>query len=172
VPVTPTLDACTQAQIGTLVTACLSSTATNTACNTFFAVTANQGCAMCLVAGVPDAGSGTGALVFDYTDSYFIDVNWGGCVALEDPTNGPACAQAFEPLDQCNVQACGLNQACNTQSLYDTCIMGADAPGAACGAEAAAMVACQAYEVDGGALVAGKCSTYADVVNVICGTGP
>lgn len=165
------LDACTQAQIGSLVAACLSSTATSAACQTWFSDNANQGCSMCLVSGVPDAGSGTGALVLDYTGNYFIDVNWGGCVALEDPSGGATCAQAFEPLDQCNNQACGINQACNTQTLYDTCVMEADAPGGVCGAEAAAMVACQAYEVDGGALATGKCSSYADVVNVICGTG-
>ena len=171
-PVTPTLAACTATQISSVVTACLSVTSTNAECNTFFMDTANQGCAMCLSAGVPDAGSGTGALVFDYTGSYFIDVNWGGCVALEDPANGPPCAQAFEPLDQCNAQACGLNQACNTQTLYDTCIMGADATGGVCGAEAAAMVACQSFEADGGALATGKCSTMTDVINVICGAGP
>jgi hypothetical protein len=153
------------------MTACFSATSTNASCNTFFSTGGNQACQVCLTVGAQDGGTGTGALLFDYAGA-LIDVNWGGCVALVDPTSGPACAQAFEPLDQCDIQTCALNPACVTEPLYEECIGIANGAGGACAAESAALSACGSFEADGGALASGECSTDTDVVNVICGTGP
>ncbi len=113
-------------------------------------------------------------MLFDYTGSYFIDVNWGGCAALVDTTGGPACASVFDPFDQCQFQACALNMACNTQQLYDSCIMAAEAPAGACSQLASGVQSsCAADESDGGVLATGgRCAAPAGVLDVICGTGP
>jgi hypothetical protein len=166
--------ACSGAQLSSFMASCFSTTATTTACQTFQSDSANLGCVDCLF-GVTDAGtaSNTGGVLLDYTLSYFFESNQPGCIAIEDPTNGPACAQALEPLDQCDYDACGSNAACNTTALYDACVQTANAAGGACATYLnAAQTPCVAYfGLDAGLGSTGVCSTNQDVISVICGNG-
>jgi hypothetical protein len=111
----------------------------------------------------------SGAIIADSTGqpSFF---NTSGCIALADKTNGPACAQALEPLVQCEFGACN-STACQNAAAPDVqaCIMAADM-GACSSQYSAALSACQMDFADGGA-GAGVCSTNLGTINEICGTG-
>jgi hypothetical protein len=163
-------NACSSTQISEFLTACTGTTATPDACNSFQIDSANGGCMACLLPST-DAGAfqNTGGVLLDYSGKQLVGVNTPGCIALADPTNGPACASGLEPLFQCETQACGSAD-CRTSaaSVYEACLMSTET--AACTSQYAASSPCTVEYADGGA-AAGACATDTQVLNVICGAG-
>jgi hypothetical protein len=96
----------------------------------------------------------------------YVTSNIPGCIAILDPANGPACAQAFEPLVICELEAC-TGTACQTDPTCQP-----QARMGACAMEFAEVpMKCPADLTDGGA--GAPCLNYTDpqILNVICGTG-
>lgn len=167
VPVKQQLDACTSTQINDFVKACAAATSSSSACGNFQVDSANSGCMACLVPGGSAVNSG-GVLV-DPAGSRIIGVNTPGCVALADPSGGPACAQALAPLFQCESAACGSADCVTAPAAtYAMCLSGSEMT--VCASEYSATSVCNAEYADGGAAV-GACGTAAQVINRICGTG-
>jgi hypothetical protein len=170
VPVVQQLNRCSTAQIGDFVSSCTGSTSSPTACDTFQTATANADCMACLIP-TTDGGAGTnsGAILLDYSGTLIVGPNTPGCIALADPTNGPACAAGLEPLFQCETQACGSAD-CRTAtaSAYEVCLMSTET--GACMAQYNASAPCASEYTDGGAAV-GACATDTQILNVICGAG-
>jgi hypothetical protein len=150
------------------ITDCDSSTQSATACNSFQSDTANAACVTCIF-DINDAGAAGegGAFLINAAGNAFIGSNYPGCIALEDTTNGVACATDLEPLVQCQSFACGT---CTTQTDYDNCITAVNA-GACMSYLTPVQTACATDFADGGVLDT-KCDTDQEVLNVICGTGP
>jgi hypothetical protein len=145
--------------------------ATQTTCGTWVMSPSNATCLNCL-APLNDAGTsnGSGGLLLDYTGTAFLGANTPGCIALADPTNGPACAASLEPLLQCETQACNT-AACNmgNATAYDNCI--SESQMGACATQYASSADCAPDYADGGAATT-KCATDPDILDVICGSGP
>jgi hypothetical protein len=126
----------------------------------------NLACYQC-ISPQSDAGTqlATGGFV-PIPGTTYVTSNIAGCMAILDPTNGPACAQAFEPLVVCELSACS-SAACETdQTCQPQARMGA------CSTEVAdAQMKCAPELADGGA--GAPCLSYSDsqILNVICGTG-
>jgi hypothetical protein len=98
-------------------------------------------------------------------------INTPGCIALEDKTNGPACAQALEPLIQCEFQACN-SAACKADTNpadQQACATAADT-GACSTQYNSALTACQTDYADGGAATT-LCGTDPQIIDAICGSG-
>ena len=156
IPTLPTFTAPTKGQakcqatdIQGFIAACLATGATNTTCNTWF--TANSALASA------DGGGGTacGNCLFDPNNpdvgglywsptagqSIGFAPNYGGCIALVDTTNGPACAAALDNFNFCDEWFCGD---CASSATTTSCESGQNAAGAACGAYSAT------YQGDGG----------------------
>jgi hypothetical protein len=154
-------------QISQYLTACLGPSSTNQTCTAFVnASTSNLTCYQCIA---PQADGGaqlaTGGFV-PVPGTTYVTTNTPGCIAILDPTNGPACAQAYEPLVMCELAAC-TSGTCPTDQ---TCQPRARA--GACSTEFAdAQTKCAADLTDGGA--GAPCLNYTDtqILNVICGTG-
>lgn len=164
------LDACSSTQIGGFVSNCASSGATPGACTAFQTASANTGCVACLFPGNHGGTQNTGGVLLDATGTIIVGVNTPGCIALADPTNGPACAAALEPLFQCEVAACGSAD-CRTAtaSVYQTCETMSES--GACASEYAASTAkCTREYTDAGAAIT-ACATTAQVLDRICGSG-
>jgi hypothetical protein len=105
----------------------------------------------------------TGALLLD-SSNQIIDDNQAGCIALQDPTNGPACAMALEPDVQCYHASCA---SCGDETGLDTCRQAALGVGGPC--RGAALDVIEACPEEGAASAA--CASFEDVINVICGAG-
>ena len=163
-------DACSAAQISSFLTSCTGSTASGPACNSFQIDTSNGACMACLFPST-DAGASmnTGGVLLNYAGDQMVGVNTPGCIALADPTNGPACAAGLEPLFQCETQACGSGD-CRTAttSIYEACLTSTET--GACASQYAAASSCASEYADGGAAV-GACATQTQVLNVMCGAG-
>ena len=137
-----------------------------------------------------DGGGGTacGACIFkaDNSGGSFVSVtpggngffgaNFGGCIQLLDPTNGPTCQPAYDAISDCEVSECGD---CADATTYATCASAVDA--SVCSTQSAAVqTACAADFADGG--VAQQCDpgaatnpptsnpTFQLVMSLICGT--
>jgi hypothetical protein len=164
----PVPNACTATQLASFISGCDSETQSMSACDMFQTDPSNQGCITCLFdyndGGV--AGNG-GGLLLSAAGGAFVGGNLPGCIALEDTTNGPACAAELEPLVQC--QAFGCNT-CDSQMSYDDCIMAVNA-GACMSYLNAVQTPCMMDLADGGVFFT-KCSDDSAIINVICGTGP
>jgi hypothetical protein len=163
-------NACSATQISDFVTSCTGSTATPAACNSFQTSAANGACLDCLFPAT-EAGAtfNTGGVLLDSTGTSIVGVNLPGCIALADPTNGPACAAGLEPLFQCESQACGSADCrTSTTSVYEMCLTSTET--AACSSQYAASSPCAGEYEDGGAAV-GACGSDTQVLNVICGAG-
>jgi hypothetical protein len=157
--------ACSIAQINAFVLHCTSASGSTTACNSWETNTANSACFTCIAQGPRNSG----AVLFDSTGAPF-ELNLGGCVALADPTNGPACGMAVDPLLQCEYAACN-SAAClqATASVVDDCITASD-QGACASLLTAANSACVIDFGDGG-VGNTTCATSAGVIAEICGNG-
>ncbi|HEY1692439.1 MAG TPA: hypothetical protein VGG39_09770 [Polyangiaceae bacterium] len=101
--------------------------------------------------------------------------NYGACIALLDPTNGPTCAPAYDADDDCESIECAD---CADASSFATCSSTVDGTGGVCSKEnAAASAACATDFADGGA--AAECSPGAAsgtsnpdwqlIIGLICG---
>jgi hypothetical protein len=154
--------ACSMAQINGFLMACTGTTGSQAACSTFTGGAANMACVGCLI----PMTANTGALLVDSTNVPFA-LNAGGCVALADPSNGPACAMALDPLFQCEHAACN-SMACQGTDTT-TCQNSADT-GACATQLMAANTACGADFSDGGAGTT-TCGTSLGVITEICGNG-
>lgn len=171
VPVQPMSGACQQGQITAFVTACASSTSSSTSCDNWQQDPNNSECDACIL---PSDGLGnlqaTGGVMVNAQGGFFTQ-NTPGCLALVDPTNGPACAAQLEPLLQCQYQACA-NCPLGTGL---TCGPIADGPGGAC-AQYTIPACATDYLADGGTFN-NQCSgaTQAEAIQavfeVICGNG-
>jgi hypothetical protein len=170
VKVVPQLNACSAAQISSFVSSCTGSTASPSACNGFQTSTSNTACMACLFPSTDGGASmNTGGVLLDYTGTLIVGANTPGCIALADPTNGPACAAGLEPLFQCETQACGSADCrTSTTSVYQACLTGTEM--AACSSQYAASSPCTPEYEDGGAAL-GTCASDTTVINEICGTG-
>ena len=150
------------AQINGFLMACTGATGSQTACNAFTGDATNMTCLGCLV---PMAAN-TGALLVDTSGSPW-GLNAPGCVALADPSNGPACAMALAPLFQCEHAACSSAACANV----DTTACQSEADMGACSTQVmAANTACAADFSDGGAGTT-TCGTSLGVITEICGNG-
>jgi hypothetical protein len=170
------LNACTPAQITAFVGACFATPPNQTACNNeqMMLSTSAAACYNCLFGVVPmgDAGaaSNKGGVLLDYTGMSFFSTNSPGCIALEDPTNGPACAGNLEPLFQCELQACS-SMACQTASstVFGACVSASQM--GACSAEVMGVQSSCTTDLGDGGVGGSKCGTDQQVLNAICGTG-
>jgi hypothetical protein len=171
--------ACLAADITSFLAACGDS-GNSTACGNWQTANVPNG----------DAGAGTacGACIFkdDNSGASFVSVtpgghgffgpNYGGCIQLLDPTNGPACQPAYDAVDDCEVSECGD---CADSTTYATCASAVDA--SVCSTQSAAVkTACAADFADGG--TAQQCDpgaatnpptsnpTFQLIISLICGT--
>jgi hypothetical protein len=170
VPVVQTKGACSATDISGYITACEQMTSTNTGCQNWF-TSAPAGCTACLEP-ANDAGMGTntGGLLTDYSSMFNLGGNAPGCVALVDPTNGPACAAKYAPWIQCLANSGCYT--CTTNADFQTCGGKIVGMGGACAAEYSAFrTACATDLADGGAFMGGACSDDTQVLSVICGNG-
>jgi hypothetical protein len=162
----PQLNTCTSTQIAAFVTACASATATTTTCNAWFADTTNTTCIGCIEPTANGSPTNSGASLTDAAGTSF---NVEGCIALTDPVNGTACAQALTPVQECDDAACA-DCAGSTDANLQTCSTTAESSGGACVTYiAGANAACASDFVDGGADTTCNDPTY--LVNLFCGTG-
>ena len=163
-----TIGACTGTDISGFITACNSSTASDTACNTWFNG-APQNCANCLIGPVTggDPGNPTGQGGIWFWNMENIGVNFPGCMDKEGQT---ACATAYANLAEC-IYAAGCLQ-CADQTSFDSC-QNTVAAGACKSYVAPYQNACpQSDFADGGvAGPTGACGTDQGVLSVICGNG-
>ncbi|HEY6459388.1 MAG TPA: hypothetical protein VIY73_04530 [Polyangiaceae bacterium] len=78
----------------------------------------------------------------------FFGPNYGACIAVLDPTNGPTCAPAFDANDDCQSFECSD---CAAAADFTTCFSAVDGTGGACASqEAAENAACSTDLADGG----------------------
>jgi hypothetical protein len=170
VPVVQQKGACSGTDISGYITACESMNSTNQGCQTWFNG-APAACVNCLVPAT-DAGKATnaGGLLTDFSGMYNLGGNGPGCVALVDPTNGPACAAKYEPWIQCLANSGCYT--CTTQASFQSCGATIVGNGGACNAEYTAFrSACSTDLADGGAFNGGACSDDTQALSVICGNG-
>jgi hypothetical protein len=161
------LNACSSMQISSFISACVPpSGGSPSTCKTW--VQANTKCASCITP-TNDAGMGqnTGAMLFD-TNGNLVEYNFGGCIALIDPTSsGVACAQALDADLRCADFACA---SCTDQTSTDKCQSMATNGGACSSYHNAYHTACKTdLRADGGG--SAKCGIGSQTLNVICGTG-
>jgi hypothetical protein len=105
----------------------------------------------------------TGALLLN-SSNQLIDDNMPGCIALKDPTNGPACAMALEPDIQCEHASCA---SCGDPTSFDTCRQATLGAGGPCNSEANGVKTACFKE----SAASTSCASMQDVINVICGAG-
>jgi hypothetical protein len=162
------LSACSADQINTFISACTGPSSSMADCGTFEQDQNNFGCLTCLFGSDDGGTSFTGALLPVNGGTTFT-LNTPGCVDLEDPDNGAACAQKLEPLVQCEALACG-SAACQAASAADQEACATASYNGACASELSAAAPCQVDFADGGTGSA-LCGTAQQVLNAICGTG-
>jgi hypothetical protein len=127
---------------------------------------ANAGCIACMY-GLIDGGTvSTGGVLFD-SMGVALDFNVPGCIALADPTNGPACAAALEPAIQCVSAACNTPACMANPSEVTSCETTAES-GACLTEVETEQSACAIDEGDGGVGTT-TCSTPTGILTTICG---
>ncbi len=99
--------ACTPTTLAAVIDGCFGSAATQATCGAAEGVAANKSCFQCFLA---DSSSSKWAPILFIADppnnpAYPYN-NSAGCVAAEDPTQGPACQAALDALTQCELAAC------------------------------------------------------------------
>jgi hypothetical protein len=166
---------CDMTQISGFISSCVTSGATSNGCEQW--ANANSTCAACIVQGTDAGPAETGAILFDTNSSGMespASANVPGCIAIADPTNGPACATQLEPLMQCVALACPM---CADQTSFSNCEKAARASNGTCGGYSSmADSPCSADMASSGVAVTqcgyGTDNELVDVINVICGSGP
>ncbi len=157
-----TLNACSSTQISGFVSACTGSGGSQSACSAFQMNSANMACMACLI-GNPQ---NTGALLL--SGMQVVDINVPGCIALKDPTNGPACAQALTPDLFCDDFACG---GCADQNSFNTCLGTVEGTGGACAMYGGPAQSSCANDFADAGVANTSCADITSIINVICGTG-
>jgi len=165
------IGACTSMQISGFLSACVAQGSTKSDCAMW--ANGSLACAGCIIQGTDAGATETGAIIFNAMGAP-VSGNVPGCIALEDPMGGPACANVLEPVMQCVAAACGT---CSDQTSFANCEKAARASGGICGTvSAAADSPCATYMGTNGIGVTkcgyGTSSELPDVINVICGSGP
>lgn len=164
VTVQPMPNACSPPQISAFLAACLGTDPRG--CEGWLQDSSNARCVGCLEPGTRNSGG----LLFGPSGMQAVGTNLPGCIALADPRNGAGCARSLAPALQCDAFACGAR--CAGQVDYATCAKAANASGGACGAYARSVqqsCASDFGDADAGALR--RCTSDANVLNVICGSG-
>lgn len=163
VTVQPMPNACSPPQIAAFLAACLGTDPRG--CEGWLQTSSNARCVGCLEPRTRNSGG----LLFGPSGTQAIGTNLPGCIALSDQRNGLACARSLAPALECDAFACGSR--CNGQVEYSVCAKAANAPGAACGSYAHSVeLSCATAFGDAGA-GALHCTSDANVLNVICGSG-
>jgi hypothetical protein len=102
-------------------------------------------------------------------DSAAENFNVAGCIALTDASGGTACAQALQPLEECDDVACTDCLSTNADATStDQCETSAES-GACASYVASVNSLCTADFADGGA--GNTCSDPTYILNRFCGTG-
>jgi len=171
--------ACTSAEIADFVSACITSTS-GAPCEAWQLMNLGDGgatpCGDCIFA--PDDNGGVWV---DPGGGFFPNV--AGCMQLEDPTNGPACAAAYNIISACNGVACDSRclgkGVCSELAECNDCITASNE--GSCNAYAISVGKdCAADYADGGALdlcspgwaMGEQAPTYSLVIGLICGSAP
>jgi hypothetical protein len=155
------LNACSATQISDFITACASTTSTPTTCSTWTGTSTNSACYTCIF-----PSTNAGAVVADSASDNF---NVAGCIALTDTSGGTACAQALQPLEECDDVACtDCFSTSATAASIDQCESAAET-GACASYLSQTDSSCANDFADGGA--ANTCSTATYILNLFCGTG-
>jgi hypothetical protein len=179
-PATKGQGVCQMTDIQAFITACVTTPA---GCQAWIAANIAGGAA-------DGGGAGTtcGNCIFkpDNSGGVWLDPNnyfgpnYAGCIQLTDPTNGAACAAAFNNINGCDGNYCDIYQ--GSQTNYTCCTTAENGTGGTCASyNSTEMTACNAdLTVDGGALAAscfpgsGSTAQQTDltyVINLICGGG-
>jgi hypothetical protein len=162
-----TIGACTASDISGYITACNSSTATNTTCQNWYS-SASAACATCMqgpvTGGDPGTPTGQGAVWLDFRGDN-IGGNVPGCL---DKQGMNGCAVAYQNYVEC-VFGAGCYQ-CTDQTSFNGCLATVQ-QGACHSFVTSFQSACGADIADGGLLNGGACTTDQDVISVICGNG-
>jgi hypothetical protein len=153
------------AQINAFLTDCASASASSTACSAWGNDPANNACATC----VAPAPSNTGAVLFDSNGQPF-GLNLGGCIALADPTNGPACGMAVDLLFQCENAACD-SAACMAAPSGDLQSCETASQQGACASQLATATGVCAIDFGDGGVGNTVCMTSDKIIAEICGNG-
>jgi hypothetical protein len=166
VPALQQINACNAAQIAGYLAACVNTGATQAACTAWYQASANAVCAGCInPANTAGAPSNAGAVVTVSGQQY---LNIPGCIALADPTNGPACAGALQPSFECQDVACAdcvgasstLQLQCYTSATSGACASYTTSADSLCATD---------FATDAGAGI--ECESPQFIVNEFCGTG-
>lgn len=171
VAVVPMMNACSSTQITGFVSSCVATGADADGCVSW--ANSNPTCAGCIVQGTDAGETQTGAVLFNAAGRP-AGSNVPGCIALEDSTNGPACAAQLEPLMQCVAYAC---ESCPDQTSFTDCDNAVSGNGGLCGDLASSAQMPCANDLGQNGVAATKCgygspSELTAVINVICGSGP
>jgi hypothetical protein len=121
---------------------------------------------------------GAAYVTYDSTGGTF-GPNYEGCIQLVDPTNGPGCAAAWDPLQQCVGLQC---DDCTTSATYGTCYDTVAGKGGICASYYSPFsTACTTdLGADGGAPAIKECTPgggttqnpdWNFIINLICGGG-
>jgi hypothetical protein len=162
---------CTTTQIQSFYEQCLASTATQASCALLVGAMAaplDKACAACIISRETDAKYG---VIVEHKG--FVSVNLAGCMEIADPTNGLACARAYQAADSCGRAACVANCPVIDQAslmIYQACVTQVEQHGCA---SLNAKAACAADEAAGGAAACFLGSTFQDlyfaVAPIFCG---
>jgi hypothetical protein len=160
------LNACTAMEITAFISACVPPNGNASKCQDW--APSNSRCASCVMPkNASGTGQNTGGMLYDVHGN-LVDYNFGGCVALIDPTSGGlSCAEALDAYIQCIDFAC---ESCTDQTTVTNCQKSATMGGACSALNDAYHTPCKTdLAVDGGGTT--KCDTGAQAINIICGTG-
>jgi hypothetical protein len=105
-PTGPHAAKCTPTQISTLITACYDVNADEQTCGAWQADPANASCLPCWVG--PVTGATWSPIVTIANPGKSSYLNFGGCVALADPTQ-LACGKSIQAAFECEMAACNAN---------------------------------------------------------------
>jgi hypothetical protein len=160
------VNACSAAQISAFLTACTQPTGSSSTCTAYGMNAANTGCIACMYGATDGGTASNGGVLFDSTGTA-VEFNLPGCIALADPTNGPACAAALEPAIQCVSAACNSAACMANSSEVPACETTAES-GACLTEVQTEQSACAVDEGDGGVGTT-TCSTPTGILTTICG---
>lgn len=169
---------CTADEISTFITAC-GDGQTQTSCNDWqnTNILADAGPTTCGACIFPSDSSGnptnvgpTYTVVVSSTVATF-GINYGACISLLDPTNGPACAVALDNSTDCEQESCAT---CTTTATADSCFTYTD-NGACATPVNSVQTACASDQTQGGTCQPGGGKTanpdWTYILNQICGSG-
>jgi hypothetical protein len=162
-------------------------TAFETACGDSFSMTACNAWFTANVAGAVDGGAGTACgncmIPMDDNGPVYIDPagyigpNYGACIQLTDPTNGPTCAPLYQAAVGCNDVGC---DACTSDATYESCLSTLDKTGGGCASYITAATSPCMTDLGDGGVAATMCSpgaatmkvdpNYTFIINLVCGT--